>query len=71
MSLFNWFEDEKSSSQVEHEQAYNEGREEAANEGLLGGLIHDATDMIPVPWHNTSEQQSHEAGYHDEREGRR
>jgi hypothetical protein len=38
MGLFNWFENEKSSSELAHEQAYNAGRESKDN-GVFGTLL--------------------------------
>lgn len=50
-----------------HEVAYREGEHEAANESVPEGMLHDVTDIIPTPFDKTTEEQSHEAGYHDKR----
>lgn len=64
MGAFSEWEKEK------HEHAYGEGVKDAQNTGFWGDLFHGLGDTVTVLVPETTEHQSYEQGYDDQRQGK-
>jgi hypothetical protein len=69
MGFFDWLESDQQ-EQERHEASDDRGRHDARHEGFVGEVFHDLGDAVTTIVPETTEHQSYEQGYHDQRSGR-